>query len=492
MVKGNILVFEQVVKMPHPVNPSEVRTLDVILDYPISDPDNYRVSLVLDPKKSIKQLVESGFANVAEGDVVKVPDLSKQTRYAKEPDISALAKATQDIEKYRKGDVAVAVVDSNGQPRIGLTIEYIQVQHSFLFGAFSPSSDNHQVWSLMKEAGINYTTVQFPWPSLEPAVGVYRLGTERTDIIRNFGFTGIGHALIFLINQWGMVPHYLMGSSFDEFRNAVYPHIYKIVDAYKKDIKIWNVFNEPMFQNILNLSSKQTIEIIKEAARAVRDADPQARILINTYHSDGGTNRPNTFNFLKEALQSKADFDIVGLEMYYNAYMTEGGQPHPRLTFAAQAELIDKYSALGKKIVITELSVPSISPGNMVGYWDQPWSQELQAEYLKTAYTLFFSKPQVEGVTWWSATESVGTFILNGALLDKQDNPKKSYYALKQLIRSWTTSGTGVTDADGQVRFRGFGGVYKMTVTDPKTGKIQKQEFKVEEQKTNSFTITLK
>ena len=43
----------------------------------------------------------------------------------------------------------------------------------------------------------------------------------------------------------------------------------------------------------------------------------------------------------------------------------------------------------------------------------------------------------------------------------------------------------------GQISFRGYGGTYEVTVIDPKTNLVKKQNFKVEEQKTNSLTITL-
>lgn len=274
----------------------------------------------------------------------------------------------------------------------------------------------------------------------------------------------------------------------------VYPHVYEVVSAFKQDVKVWNVYSEPLNENFfLTLTWAQMIEIIKEGTRAIRDADPSARILIGLQSSN-----PDEYSFIEEAIQAKVDFDIIGLQLNYNNYtmhLNSWGNHNefPRRTLTSMAEMIDKYSTLGKKIAITNFNGQSESTETMKGYWGQQWSQDLQAEYLKAGYTLFYSKPQVESITWWYATDAppLVPFLYHVSLLDENNQPKKSYYALQRLIRSWTTSGTAVTDANGQVSFRGFGGTYEVTVTDPKTGLSKKQEFQVHEQQPNSLTIKL-
>ncbi len=344
----------------------------------------------------------------------------------------------------------------------------------------------------MKDAGVNYATVQFPWPAVEPTPGVYQSASGRADFLRTFNFVGMGHALIFLTNSWSMTPDYIARASFEQFRDAVYPHVYSVVNANKQSVKMWNVFNEPMYKdsNIKGLTSEQTIAIIKEAAHAVRDADPEAKILINIFNVGAEIPGVDPYDFLKEVARSEVDYDAIGLQSYYNAYMRDGLNQMPRRTLAGMAELVDRYSAFGKDLLVTEFSVPSESTEGMEGYWDRPWSQELQAEYLRAAYTLFFSKPQVRGITWWDTSDATGPFIYHGALLDEQNRPKQSYYALKSLTEGWTTSGTGITDSWGQVSFRGFGGTYEVTVTDPGTGRSKKQEVRVDEQRNRAVVIS--
>ncbi|GAI24104.1 unnamed protein product, partial [marine sediment metagenome] len=64
-------------------------------------------------------------------------------------------------------------------------------------------------------------------------------------------------------------------------------------------------------------------------------------------------------------------------------------------------------------------------------------------------------------------------------------------YALKDLIKSWTTTGTAVTNEKGQISFRGFGGTYVVVVSDPETGLSKEQEITIEEQKDNPITLVL-
>lgn len=253
-----------------------------------------------------------------------------------------------------------------------------------------------------------------------------------------------------------------------------------------QNIKVWTVIGEPMYANDLHLTAEQTIELTQEGCRAIRDADPTAKIQIVVMNAGNEIPGADQYEFMKKVSDSKVDFDIIGIELYYNCYLH--GNPNPRRTLTGMVELLDKWAAFGKEIWVEEFSVSSDAAKGMEGYWGLPWSEDLQAEYIKTAYTLFFSRPQVNAINYWDFSDKT-TFIDNGGLLNDQDIPKKSYYVLKRLLKSWTTSGTATTNDKGQISFRGYGGKYEITITDNKTGRIKKQEITIEEQKQNLITI---
>jgi endo-1,4-beta-xylanase len=402
-------------------------------------------------------------------------------------DEEAYTSALQDIEQYRKGDVTIAVASKEGTPLPNVTVEYHQIEHSFLFGIFTRYSPD--IFQLMKEAGINYVTFHFNWQATEPQETTFDFrGLEYTwgvNPLCSQGFTLKAHALTWMTDE--VTPEYMRNVSFQLYKEKSYQHIYEIVSHFKESVHIWNVINEPMAEwaNIYNLSEEQVGEAITTGVEAIRKADPQGRIIINNASPAGENYIIPPYDFLKGL---KADYDIIGLQMYYNGYTQE--YEAPRRSLAYLASLVDQFSTLEKEIHITELSVPSDPIKGRKGYWEHPWSEELQAQYAQVAYTLFFSKKDVKALTWWDASDAT-SFIYHGGLLDENNSPKRIYYTLRNLIHSWTTHGTQVTDANGRIAFRGFGGLYEVNVTDNETGLVYTGTLEVKEQKINDIHIVI-
>ena len=74
-------------------------------------------------------------------------------------------------------------------------------------------------------------------------------------------------------------------------------------------------------------------------------------------------------------------------------------------------------------------------------------------------------------ITWWNVVDGCG---LKGeptvsGLFTRDMQPKPAYYALDNLINhEWKTNLTLKADENGQVKFRGFKGKYKLSWTDEK------------------------
>lgn len=399
-------------------------------------------------------------------------------------DESAYKKALTDIEQYRKGDVTITVLTKEGTPVSNAIITYHHVEHSFLFGVttlYDPS-----IFHLLKEMGINYATFHFNWESTEPEEnkidykrlsylwGVNPLYTE--------GFTLKAHALTWMSD--GSTPAYMQDVSFEQYKEKSYQHIYKIVSYFNPYIHIWNVLNEPMatWANMYDFSEEQVKDVIATGVKAIKRADPQAKIIINNAAPAGEGYLVPPYTFLEKV---DVDYDIIGLQFYYNGYTEE--YTMPRRSLAYLASLVDTFSTLGKEIHITELCVPGAPLYGWEGYWGYPWSEELQAEYARVAYTLFFSKKQVQSIIWWDISDS-WYYIYYGGLLDTNNDPKPIYNTLKRLIQSWTTHGEQITDSNGRITFRGFGGIYTVAITD-ENGFIYNTTLEVKEQQSNTAFI---
>ena len=428
-----------------------------------------------------------------------------------------LVRAGQDIPRYRTGDLTLTVRDAAGTPLAGATIAYTQTSHDFLFGIFG-TLENAGVdgYELMQQAGINFLTSgfylnetepeqnQISWDYIDHQIGVLDLA--------EMGFNLKAHALLAL---WDFAtPDYLIEMSFDEVNKEVYEHISELVDRYRDQIEIWNVINEAHGRSAaLDFSREEITTLTQTGIRAIREHDPDARIIINNAFDWYGESRQMTLMttgqvddftlsvpaYLDQLTKDEVDYDIIGQQLYNGGYVSifsDWGLGDPMgvntWDLSHLSEFLDQLGEYGKPVHITEQSVPSTWDPDWAEYgagWrHNHWDEEMQAEYLQDFYTLAFSKERVEAITWWSINDS-NSFINTGGLLDEDNNPKQAYFALRDLIADWTTTGKSVTDPAGQISILGYGGEYDLTVTHG--DRSWSGTVHIWEQQSNEFNVQL-
>jgi DNA-binding beta-propeller fold protein YncE/GH35 family endo-1,4-beta-xylanase len=412
-------------------------------------------------------------------------------------DAAALAQAIQDIPRYRQGDLEIMIQDADGRPLEGFTVQYQQVKHNFLFGT---SDDPPSRIRYFHDAGTNAMTLNLWWTLVEPEAGDFQL--DFVNFYRNIEELSSGRIalkaqgmLVFGSSQATDIPDYLHGLPFSDLLGTVERHMSNTARRYAAQIDRWEASLEPNFvsQNPLGLTREQYLQVIATSANSIRANDPDAKIEINFCYPCGGIPWLDNQETLRQILAYGIDFDAVGLQFYYNGYIQ---YPSPyemtRMSLSQISSCIDGYEAMltpyGKSIAASEISVPSETPYSQIGYWGYPWSEDLQAQYLTVAYTIFFSKARNSGITWWSGVEP-GSFVWKGGLVDETGRPKKAYWALRNLINSWTTSGNGVTGDDGALQIRGYGGGYNLVITDPSTGTRMQTQVEIAEQQSQTVTL---
>jgi len=404
-----------------------------------------------------------------------------------------LARAGQDIPRYRIGNLNMTVLDAAGVPLSGATVAYTQTSHDFLFGIFDTLENaGIEGYELMQQAGINYLTTGFylsetepeqdqvSWDYIDHQIGVLDLA--------EMGFTLKAHALLAL---WDFAtPDYLKEMSFDEINIEVYEHISELVDRYRDQIEIWNVINEAHGRGAaLDFSREEITTLTQTGIRAIRNQDPDARIIINNAFDWYGESRQMSLMttgqaddftlsvpaYLDQLIVDGVNYDIIGQQLYNGGYVSifsDWGLGDPMgvntWDLSHLSEFLDQLGKYGKPVHITEQSVPSTWDPDWAEYgagWrHNHWDEEMQAEYLQDFYTLAFSKERVEAITWWCINDS-NSFINTGGLLDEDNNPKQAYFTMRDLIDDWTTTGKSVTDPAGQISILGYGGEYDLTVT---------------------------
>jgi GH35 family endo-1,4-beta-xylanase len=152
-----------------------------------------------------------------------------------------------------------------------------------------------------------------------------------------------------------------------------------------------------------------------------------------------GPGHRSPYRYLQSCLQAGIDFEVIGLQLYY-----------PDHDLFEIDRCLDRFASLGKPIHITEMATSSQpTEGNSsmqiaAGSWRGPWSEALQADWLEAIYTLAYSKPAVEAISWWDLCDR-DTFWPFGGLLDAHCQPKLAFQRLLSLQTAW---GIGAAKAE--------------------------------------------
>lgn len=163
---------------------------------------------------------------------------------------------------------------------------------------------------------------------------------------------------------------------------------------------------------------------------------------------------------VRELLERGCKIDIMGAQMHLfkpqNCLDIAAGKE--RQSPKQVREWMSCLGAVGLPIHLSEITITS--PG------DDVRGRAIQAVIARNLYRLWFSNPQMMGITWWNVVDDCGApgEPNKSGLFDRQMHPKTAYYALNDLLnKEWRTNLKTHVDSDGKVRFRGFKGTYRIT-----------------------------
>jgi GH35 family endo-1,4-beta-xylanase len=398
-------------------------------------------------------------------------------------DGGALARAERNIEKYRQGDAVIRVQDRDGRPVDGARLRVTQLSHEFKFGCYLSlhelPTERQPDYATRFRRLFNYATVGFYWDVVEGRRSEKYWDRVDREVAWGKGrqITLKGHPLVWGAERAG-VPAWLPRKR-DELSALLKQRVQQTIGRYRGRVALWDVVNEPLeggfFEEVLGDS------YIKSAFEWAREADPDARLVINEYGVLGAQSRKRApyLSLLQRLAKERAQFDVIGIQAHEPR--TEWFDP------AVVSETLDRYAQLGKPIHITEFTTLTADSEITGGYRGGRWTPELQAEYWREFFTVCFGAPQVEAITVWGLDDA-RAWLPGGALLDEQWRPKPAYQALDQLINQrWRTLLTGVT-AQGAFQIRGFYGDYEIEVEAPGALKV-KQRFTLRRGAMNEWNI---
>ena len=313
----------------------------------------------------------------------------------------------------------------------------------FLFGGnfFGYSPDNFEYNRQFKQL-FNFATVPFYWRSFEPKQGEknYARVEGMVNWLEKNNIVAKGHALVYFHNAG--TPDWLKDKPYAEVKQLAYQRSFEITNYYQEKIPYHDIINEANnipWANTLNYDREQFLELTRIASDAAIAGYPRVKRIINhcciwgeNLAYGNPTKDSSPYQYLKLCLDANIPFEIIGLQVYY-----------PDRDMFEINRLLDRFATLGKPIHITELGTSSATDTDETsilkeptGLWHKPWTEAIQANWIEQFYTLCYSKPYIEAISWWDLADG-GNFWAHGGLLHPDMQPKQSFYRLSRLIKTW-------------------------------------------------------
>jgi len=253
----------------------------------------------------------------------------------------------------------------------------------------------------------------------------------------------------------------------DEVLRLQMARIGRCVEKFKGGIDMWDVVNEAVHydrQECRERAPKLTAaikqagvgEYLRRAFREARRANPEATLLINDYRLD----QAYIDLVIKELVDEngKAMYDVIGLQSHMHCQY--GGYWGAKRTW----DVCEMYAKFNVPLHFTEATLVS-GPKKGDSWKTTPEGEERQAREAVEFYTVLFSHPAVEAITWWNFSDQGAWQNAPAGFLRDDMTPKPVYHALKDLIKGkWWTVAEAKVGADGRASVRGFYGDYRVVI----------------------------
>ncbi len=380
----------------------------------------------------------------------------------------------KNIETYRKGDAVIRIIGKNGKPLANAKVIVKLQSHEFLFGCNLFALGQLQTPELNQKYEtsfvnlFNSATVPFYWGDLEPEEGKIRFREGSSNVWRRpppdqlvkwckeHNIEPKGHALMYAKNMF--MPEWTERNNPEAFLRQGRKHMANIAKYYGKTFPIWDVANEEI-PRIRHLDEWHKVpdDYLEWCFREAERLFPKS---VKMLYNDGTEEVHKNVDEYKELFRRLLDQDVkvdgmgIQFHIYNRPAMLDGKLYPPKELFS----VYDQLSEMNLPLYITEITIPGKDENGAA----------LQGEIVKNLYRLWFSTPNMAGITWWNLGDGTAFEEENkamGGLLDEKMNPKPAYTELDRLINhEWRSNETVTSDSNGEIRFRGFHGKYTVRV----------------------------
>jgi GH35 family endo-1,4-beta-xylanase len=372
-------------------------------------------------------------------------------------------EANARIEQYRKENVRI-VVKQNGRIATGASVKMEMLRNEFLFGCnIFRWGNGGEAYRQLFAGLFNFATLPFYWTGIEQSKDNFNFsGNEKIAAwCAENSIRTKGHPLFYNSNE----SAWMQSLSQKELLKEVTDYVSKCSGLFRGKIDTWDVINEfTGYREYFAESSPHLTGLIDRYGRsrlgkklfaAARSANPDAMLIVNDNHPDS-----LYAAFLQQLTKKKLPvYDVTGIQ----SHMHNGSWDNEKLW-----NVCELLAESNKPIHFTELTILSTvrwngekdhTPADTAG-------EEKQKEEVERVYTMLFSHPAVEAITWWDFSDNGAWMNAPAGLIRNDMTPKPAYNILKKLIKEdWTTNETLTTGVTGEATGNAFRGEYRFTVT---------------------------
>jgi len=405
--------------------------------------------------------------------------ITRSTYPGRGADAAWRAAALTRIDRIRKGDLTIEVVDANGQPVPDAEVTVAMQRHAFGFGsainpvAFADGDEDYERYLRVFEQHFNKAATEgglrwqhFFRPTPDQQKKIWARTDAMLDWLEARNIRVHAHYLM-----WGPLSDKTQPAELLHKPEALIAahrqHVREKIALTRGRVEEWDTIN-----HIVGWGRKWNDlpggnAVYAEAIRFARELAPDAEHWVNEGQIVvGDGNRIQAYQAVLDDLAKRgAKPDGIG----FMAHFRDTLLPHPQQVY----ERIDAFAKYGVELQFTELDV------------DAGADEQLQADYLRDVMIAGFSHPQMTGITLWGFWEG-RHWRPDAALWRKDWTLKPAGEAWLDLVhKQWWTDASGTTNDDGRFSTRGFFGDYLVTVSADGTTHEQRIELTPDESRFN-------
>jgi len=389
------------------------------------------------------------------------------------PDAAWRKAAADRIEKYRKGNLTVRVLDAAGKPVRDASVSVRMAKSAFAWGTATNStllldstSADAKTYRDTLLRYFNKVVFENEMKTRNWATANHEKTKKAVAWLRTHNIPARGHVMVW--PSWQHSPHLVKYQRDKQALGAaIMDQIADQTTVMKDQFVEWDVINEPFAHHSI-IDSLGGKDVMVSWFNAARKNTPGVKLFLNEYtmfHPNGGGS-DSFYNYVKFLKDQHAPIDGIGEQAHI------GGTP-PGIELVLNR--LDRFAAFDLPIQISEFDITSDD-------------DDFKARYMRDFMTAIFSHPATTGFMQWGFWEKAH-WIPAGALWDKDWKPRPQGKVFTDLVANvWATNTTGTTGKDGRYTLRAFTGQYDIVIRKGTAETVQKTELSPDGQ---LITVTL-